>query len=72
MGEKAFFCNPGCKDSFYNDRICGLCYGLHKFNGIVCLHREEFSLAAQVCAYCNTPVKDKRPRYILAKFQVVP
>jgi hypothetical protein len=69
-GDKARFCNENCYQSFKEDRACGMNYGLHRINGVFCLHREEWSLAACQCAYCGEEVKGKVPNYLKQKFNL--
>lgn len=68
LGYKARVCNAQCKQGFEADRQCGLNYGLHKFNGIMCLHREQWSLVACRCAYCGEEVKGKVPDNLKERF----
>ena len=68
LGYKARVCDKNCKQSFKEDRQSGLNYGLHTFNGVICMHREEFSLVANSCAYCGAEVKGKIPENLKAKF----
>jgi len=70
LGYKARFCDGSCKQSFKEDRECGLNYGLHTYNGRICLHREEFSLVAKVCAYCGEHVGGKIPERLREKFGI--
>jgi len=70
LGYKARFCNSGCAESFKADRECGLNYGLHRINGVFCLHREEWSLAACACAYCGEEVAGKVPEQLKEKFSL--
>ncbi len=70
LGCKARFCNGNCKSGFKADRECGMMYGLHKINGIMCLHREQWSLAALRCAYCGEPVKGIVPDYLRRCYNV--
>lgn len=70
LGYAARFCNKNCKESFKEDRECGLNYGLHKHNGVICMHREEWSLVACQCAYCGAEVKGEIPEHLKEKFQI--
>ncbi len=70
LGTNARFCNKNCKQSFKEDRQSGLNYGLHRVNGVFCLHREEWSLVACQCAYCGEKVEGEIPDYLKEKFQV--
>lgn len=68
LGYKCRVCNENCKQGFEADRAGGLNYGLHRVNGVVCLHREEWSLVTCKCAYCSEPVKGKVPENLKEKF----
>ena len=70
LGYKARFCNAGCRAAFKTDRQAGLNYGLHRFNGVTCMHREEWSLVACQCAYCNAAVPGRIPARLREKFQI--
>jgi hypothetical protein len=70
LGYMARFCNKTCKQSFKEDRECGLNYGLHRINGVFCLHREEWSMAACQCAYCGEEVKGEIPQHLKEKFNL--
>ena len=70
LGDKARFCNKSCKQSFKEDRQCGLNYGLHVINGRACLHREEWSLVACQCAYCGAHVDGEIPQHLKEKFAI--
>lgn len=67
-GTLARVCNKECFEAFREDRRAGLCYGLHRINGIICQHREEYSVATCTCAYCGEPVKGKIPKHLQHKF----
>lgn len=70
LGYKARVCDKQCKQNFKEDRQAGLNYGLHKFNGVICMHREEFSLVACRCAYCGAEVKGEIPENLKVKFNL--
>jgi len=72
LGYKARVCGQNCKEGFKADRQSGLIYGPHQVNGVMCMHREEYSLVACECAYCGAKVKGKIPEKLLAKFNLTP
>ena len=72
LGYAARFCGTACKEGFKADRECGAMYGLHQINGVVCLHREEWSMASCQCAYCGESVDGPEtiPDHLRYKFQI--
>lgn len=74
LGYKARFCGPACKEGFQCDRENGMNYGLHALNNVLCMHREEWSLASRCCAYCGEEVEDGLPipEALIVKFHIEP
>jgi hypothetical protein len=70
LGYAARFCGKSCKEGFKADREGGMNYGLHRINGVVALHREEWSMAACQCAYCGEKVEGEVPAHLRYKFQI--
>jgi len=70
LGIPALFCDERCAEAFQQDRMDGLNYGLHKVNGVLCLHRDEWSLVTSQCAYCDEFVESKVPNELLEKFNI--
>jgi hypothetical protein len=66
-GERARFCDPGCRDSFKCDRAAGLVYGPTRLqfpDGSTrwAKHREEVSILCHECAYCGAAVVEQKAR----------
>ena len=70
LGYKTRVCGQMCADGFKADREQGVIYGCATVNGIYCASREEYSLAALRCAYCNAPVKGRVPPATKQKFGI--
>lgn len=56
-GATSTFCDPGCRDSFREDRRHGLIYGSILIEGQI-YSWEQGSLLSGQCAYCNAPTDD--------------
>ncbi len=66
-GRPALFCGPTCREGLREDRRAGLIYGPSCTRGAdgrvtVHKHREDWSLASGLCAYCSTPVPTRSRR----------
>lgn len=70
LGYRARVCNRGCASGFREDRRYGLIYGPHAVNGVLCMSREEWSLASRHCAYCGEWVGGRVPPKTKAKFGI--